>query len=179
MKVFVRLLLIAVASFALFGCASTTPKDGAGVEDRSGAGAPGADTSGAGQGNVSGDPMNDPASPLYKRVIYFDLNSDTVKEEDRSTVSAHAKHLADNPDEVVTLEGHADERGSSEYNLALGERRANAVRQLLLAEGATAKQIQTVSYGEEKPADTGHDESAWDLNRRVELVYTNRGQQGQ
>lgn len=172
MKVFSRLLLVTLSVLVLYGCASTTTKDGAAVEDKS---APGAETSGAGQGGVAGD-MDNPASPLYKRVVYFDFDSSEVKAEDRPTLSAHAKHLAANPDELVTLEGHADERGSREYNLALGERRANAVRQLLMAEGVAANQIQTVSYGEEKPVATGHDEESWSQNRRVELVYSNRGQ---
>jgi peptidoglycan-associated lipoprotein len=79
--------------------------------------------------------------------------------------------LADNPGLRVRLEGHADERGTREYNLALGERRANAVRAYLLAQGASRSQIEVVSYGEEKPADGGHDEGAWRQNRRVEVVY--------
>ena len=173
MKLFARLLLVALSAALLFGCASTTPKDGAAVESRDGA-ADGAGTSGAQQGGMSGDALNDPSSPLYKKIVYFDLDSSEVKQEDRATVSAHAKHLADNPEELVTLEGHADERGSREYNLALGERRGNAVRQLLMAEGASAKQIQVVSYGEEKPVDAGHEESSWSQNRRVEFVYSSR-----
>lgn len=173
MKVFARLMLVALSALFVFGCASTTAgKDGAAVEDQSS----GAGTAGAGGSGVSGDALNDPSSPLYNKIVYFDLDSSEVKAEDRPTVSAHAKHLAENPSEVVSLEGHADERGSREYNLALGERRANAVRQLLMAEGASAKQIQTVSYGEEKPVDAGHDESAWAQNRRVEFVYSSRAQ---
>lgn len=172
MKAFAKLLFITLSVTLLFGCASPKPKDGAAVEDRSGA-STGADTSGAQGGGISGDPFNDPSSPLYKqkRTIYFALDSSEVSSDDRPTVSAHGKYLASNAGQRVTLEGHADERGSREYNLALGESRANAVRQLLLAEGAAANQIQTLSYGEEKPAEDGHDEDAWQYNRRVEFVY--------
>ncbi|MEO5572869.1 MAG: peptidoglycan-associated lipoprotein Pal [Gammaproteobacteria bacterium] len=172
MKVFAKLLFIALSAILVFGCASTKPKDGAAVDDRTGANN-GADTSGAQGGAVGGDPYSDPSSPLYnqKRVVYFDLDSTEVAQSDLATVSTHAKYLANNAGQSVTLEGHADERGSREYNLALGERRSNAVRQLLLAEGASANQIQTISYGEEKPAEQGHDQEAWQYNRRVEFVY--------
>lgn len=175
MKMFTRLLLIGLSAIMLYGCPTTPTKDaGAAVEDRGTAAGTGAETGTADGSNVSGDPFSDPANPLSKRVVYFDLDSSEVQQDDRPAISAHAKHLADNAGEVVTLEGHADERGSREYNLALGEQRSNAVRQLLLAEGASAQQIQVVSYGEEKPADDGHDEGAWQLNRRVEFVYTSR-----
>jgi len=86
----------------------------------------------------------------------------------------HAAYLRENPQAVITLEGHGDERGSPEYNIALGERRAQAVRQMMEFSGATAQQLPTVSYGEEKPAVDGHDESAWSQNRRVELIYPGR-----
>ena len=177
MKALTKLLFITLSVVLLFGCASPKPKDGAAVEDRSGV-STGADTSGAQGSGISGDPFSDPSSPLYKqkRTVYFELDSPEVSPNDRPTVSAHAKYLANNPGQRVTLEGHADERGSREYNLALGERRANAVRQLLLAEGASASQIQTISYGEEKPAEDGHDEDAWQYNRRVEFVYGNAQQ---
>lgn len=171
MKVFAKLLFVALSAILMFGCTSTTPKDGAKVDDLNAEN--GANTDGAQQGGIGGDPYSDPSSALYnqKRVVYFDLDSTEVAQSDRATISAHAKYLASNAGQTVTLEGHADERGSREYNLALGERRSNAVRQLLLAEGATANQIQTISYGEEKPAETGHDQDAWQYNRRVEFVY--------
>jgi peptidoglycan-associated lipoprotein len=171
MKVFVKLLFIALSAILVFGCASTKPKDGAAVDDLNASS--GADTSGAQGTGVGSDPYSDPSSPLYnqKRVVYFELDSSEVAQGDRPTISTHAQYLASNAGRTVTLEGHADERGSREYNLALGERRANAVRQLLLAEGAAANQIQTLSYGEEKPAEQGHDDEAWQYNRRVEFVY--------
>ncbi len=175
MQSFSKLLLVAVSAVVLAGCQTTTPKSAAAVEDRSGSADAGATTSGMGGDSAfRGDALDDPSSPLSRRVIYFDLDSSEVRQDDRATVSAHARYLASNPNAAVAVEGHADERGSREYNLALGERRGNSVRQLLLAEGAATKQLQVVSYGEEKPLTLGHDESAWQQNRRVEIVYTSR-----
>ena len=117
------------------------------------------------------DKLSDPASPLANRVVYFDYDSSVVKEADRATLEAHAAYLADNPTTTVRLIGHTDERGSREYNLALGERRALAVRQLLMLQGASMGQFQVISLGEERPQVEGHYESAWQKNRRVELLY--------
>ena len=103
--------------------------------------------------------------------MYFDFDSAEIKGEGTDIVAAHAKYLAANPATRVRLEGHTDERGSREYNIGLGERRAQAVRRALLLQGAADTQISTVSYGEERPAVAGHDETAWAKNRRVEIVY--------
>lgn len=170
MKKITQLLLVILPVVLLFGCAGATKKDGdaAPIED---GGSAGAGTRGAGDDGVSGSGLDDPSGALSKRAVYFELDSSEVNADDRATVAAHGKHLADNADEEVTLEGHADERGSREYNLALGERRANAVRQLLLVEGAAADQINSVSFGEEKAVETCHDESCWAANRRVEFLY--------
>lgn len=116
--------------------------------------------------------LNDPDSPLSKRVLYFDFDSSNVTEEQREIIDAHAGFLSRNPDVNVVLEGHADERGTREYNLALGERRAKAVEQLLLVQGVSATQIQVISFGEERPVALDHNESAWRLNRRVEILYS-------
>ncbi|MGH8582540.1 MAG: peptidoglycan-associated lipoprotein Pal [Gammaproteobacteria bacterium] len=105
------------------------------------------------------------------RVIYFDYDSDAIRPAYRKIVEAHAAYMAAHPDAVITLEGHADERGSREYNLALGERRAQAVREQLTLLGGSAAQVRTVSYGEERPANEGHDEQAYAMNRRVEIIY--------
>jgi peptidoglycan-associated lipoprotein len=110
---------------------------------------------------------------LSKKVVYFDFDSSTIHDDDRAIIQAHANNLAQHPNLKVTLEGHTDERGTREYNIGLGERRANAVKQMMLLSGAAESQISTVSYGEERPAALGHDESAWHLNRRVEIVYSN------
>ena len=123
------------------------------------------------EANFVGDPLDDPSSPLSQRTIYFAFDSSQIEEAHRSIIEAHSQWLADHPGASVTLEGHADERGTREYNIALGDRRANAVRQLLALTGASGGQINTISYGEERPAVEGHDESAWRFNRRVEIVY--------
>ena len=137
----------------------------------------GASTSGS-QGSTGtgfqGNPLDDPASLLSNRTVYFELDADQVNVADRPVIEAHGRYLADNSSAAVTLEGHADERGSREYNIALGERRANSVRQLMTLLGANSAQIRVVSYGEERPAVDGHDESAWSRNRRVEIIYRNR-----
>ena len=135
----------------------------------------GADTSGAGSANAAGEDNDVPgpqAGMLAKRTIYFDFDSSEIRGEGTDIVAAHAKHLASTPRAKVRLEGHTDERGSREYNIGLGERRAQAVRRALLLQGATDAQLSTVSYGEERPAAAGSDEAAWAKNRRVEIVYT-------
>lgn len=103
--------------------------------------------------------------------FYFDFDTSEIKAESRDVLVAHARYLSDNPRTQVTLEGHADERGTTEYNLALGERRANAVQRFLIVNGASRGQLETVSYGEEKPAVSGSSESAWAQNRRVEMLF--------
>ena len=103
--------------------------------------------------------------------FYFDFDTAEIKSESRDVLVAHARYLAANPSQDVRLEGHADERGTKEYNLALGERRANAVARFLVVNGASRDQIETVSYGEEKPAVMGSGESTWAQNRRVEMIF--------
>ena len=104
-------------------------------------------------------------------MIYFDYDSSNIREDFQSVVEAHATYLAAHPETTITLEGHADERGSREYNLALGERRALAVRRQMVLLGATAGQIRSVSLGEERPVAEGHDEQSYGLNRRAEISY--------
>ncbi|WP_323750726.1 peptidoglycan-associated lipoprotein Pal [Marinobacter sp.] len=103
--------------------------------------------------------------------FYFDFDTSEIKQEARNALVTHARFLSSNPRQQVRLEGHADERGSKEYNLALGERRAKAVERFLVVNGASRGQIETVSYGEEKPVVRGSSESAWAQNRRVELIF--------
>lgn len=126
---------------------------------------------GTGAGGAGSGNLNDPSSPLSRRVIYFEYDSYDVLPEYVSIVNAHANYLASNSGRSVTLEGHADERGSSEYNIALGEQRARAVAKLMTLQGVSEEQIQIVSFGEEKPSTGGHDESSWQQNRRVEITY--------
>ena len=108
--------------------------------------------------------------PLQYTVLYFQYNSSAIDERSRIIASRHAQHLGTNGGARVTLEGHADERGTRDFNLALGERRAQTVSQLMSSEGANST-IQTLSYGEERPVDTAHNEAAWTSNRRVEIKY--------
>ena len=104
-------------------------------------------------------------------VVYFDYDSSEIKPEYSAVIAAHAKYLATNSNLKVRLEGNTDERGTREYNIGLGERRAQAVRRALLLQGVTEAQVTTLSYGEERPAVEGHDESAYAKNRRVEFAY--------
>jgi peptidoglycan-associated lipoprotein len=120
--------------------------------------------------NVSS--LNDPNSPLSQRILYFELDSSQIKDEDRDIIRVHAEFLAAHSDIMIVLEGHADERGSREYNIALGEKRAKSVKQLMTLQGVREQQIQVISFGEERPVALGHDGSAWNLNRRVEILYT-------
>jgi peptidoglycan-associated lipoprotein len=123
-----------------------------------------------GGGDFRGSPLGGPGGAAG-RIIYFELDSTDVAPQYRPIIEEHARYLSSNPKTVVNLEGHADERGSREYNVALGERRANEVRRQISLLGAGAEQLKTMSYGEEKPADSGHSEDAWHQNRRVEIIY--------
>lgn len=175
-----RLVATLVLGVAVAACTPGDVKDDQApvVEDKSAgaAGQAGADQGAStsalpGAGKFTGDPLDDPASPLVKRVIYFEFDQSDIKPEMQELIIAHGDYLAAHPGTNIVLEGHADERGSREYNIGLGDRRAQAVRRLLLFRGAADQQIQVVSYGEEKPADPAHDEAAWVQNRRVEIVY--------
>ena len=115
--------------------------------------------------------IEDVTGPLAERLIFFDFDKSDIRPEYQQLLIDHGKYLASYTDVIVRLEGHTDERGSREYNLALGEQRAKAVRQILLLQGVPADNITVVSFGEELPLDLGHTEDAWSQNRRVELVY--------
>jgi peptidoglycan-associated lipoprotein len=168
-------LLITTLIISLAGCKFAPVKKRGGGEE---GGAVSSETeAGRASGIEAGGPLdikalNDPASPLSKRVLYFELDSSQISNEDREIIAAHARFLAAHPDISIVLEGHADERGTREYNLALGERRAKAVQQLLVLQGVDPKQVQVISFGEERPVALDHNESAWRLNRRVEILYS-------
>jgi peptidoglycan-associated lipoprotein len=117
------------------------------------------------------DPLNDPANPLSKRSVYFDYDSFSVRDEYKTVVEAHAKYLNTNKNKKVIIQGNTDERGSREYNLALGQKRAEAVRRALSALGVPESQLEAVSLGEEKPKAPGADEASFTENRRADLVY--------
>ncbi len=174
-------LLFAAIVVAFLGACSTAPQIKAPVEDVS-AGATtgsngGANTSGtAGSGvsgsNVaSGNPLHDPSNILSKRSIYFDFDSFVVRDEFKPLVEAHARYLAANSSAHMTIQGNTDERGSREYNIALGQRRADAAKRMMTLFGAQDSQIETVSFGKEKPRNPGNDEAAYAENRRDDIVY--------
>lgn len=117
------------------------------------------------------DPTKDPANILSRRSVFFDFDSNAVKDEFKPLVTAHATYLRDNRGRKVILQGNTDERGSREYNIALGQRRADAVKQMMLLLGAQEPQLESVSFGKEKPRNPGHDEAAWAENRRADIVY--------
>ena len=119
------------------------------------------------------DPLNDPNSILAGRSTYYPFDVAVVQEEDMPLVQAHAKYLSEHPNRKVRLEGNCDERGSNEYNLGLGQRRADGVSKMLALGGAKADQLDSVSYGEEKPRCTDHNEACWKQNRRTDLNYAN------
>lgn len=117
------------------------------------------------------DPTPIAPDPRDQKLIFFDFDRSDIKPEFRGTVTAHSQYLADSASTKVRLEGHADERGSREYNIGLGERRAQSVRQAMMLQGVRSAQIETLSYGEERPLDSGKGEYAWSQNRRVKIVY--------
>jgi len=190
-----RIALIFVSAAALAACEGTVGTvDDPVISAPPATTASGASTSGAGGDTVSGSPtstgvkdtttttatsaprhpLDDPTTPLGTHTIYFEFDSSDVPDSAQPVIEAHARYLSQHAGASVTLEGHADERGSREYNIALGEKRAVAVRRLMSLLGATGPQIRTISYGEERPAQAGLDESVWRLNRRVEIVYRTR-----
>jgi len=192
-------LLAALVALFLSACAttdesiSTTDGDGAPIDGQDGssaamtggdgtdgAAATGLDGSASGDGTAIADDSSSMSAmaileqtdgDLADRTIYFEYDSAKLSSESIAILEAHGNFLASNGEVSVRLEGHSDERGSREYNIALGDRRAQSVRRVLLFQGASSDQIETVSYGEEEPAVTGHDEAAWSKNRRVELIY--------
>ena len=123
------------------------------------------------QPTIAANPLTDPKNILSKRSVYFDFDSNVVKDEFRPVVQAHARYMVDRKDAKVRIEGNCDERGSREYNLALGQRRAEAVKRVMTVLGVQEGRIETVSFGEEKPASAGHDEAAWAQNRRGDIKY--------
>jgi peptidoglycan-associated lipoprotein len=175
MQRLIVVLLLAV-SLGLSACASKKPKPAASTTPseasaNANAGGAGDAAAMAGGANPDDEAQGPQGGLLATRVVYFDFDSSEIKGAGTDIVAAHAKYLAAHSGTRVRLEGHTDERGSREYNIGLGERRAQAVRRALLLQGAIDAQISTVSYGEERPAISGHDEAAWSKNRRVEIIY--------
>ncbi|MDP2829305.1 MAG: peptidoglycan-associated lipoprotein Pal [Sulfuricellaceae bacterium] len=170
-----KLILSAALLALLSACASTSDKDAdaTGAADANAAANTntGGKTTGMDQTKVSKNPLTDPANILSKRSIYFDLDSYSVKDEYRPLVESHAQYLKQNASAKAFLQGNTDERGSREYNLALGQKRAESVKKMMSVMGVSDNQMETVSFGEEKPKSEGHDDSAWSQNRRADIVY--------
>jgi len=191
MKVF-GLFVVAAGMVLLQGCSGGENIRGGDVpvDDRS----IGADEQGSGEGTgtyaeggvqstgvemgseFAGKPvdqlLNDPNTPLSKRTFYFEFNSAELSAMDREALATHARFMNEVGEVTVVLEGHADERGSREYNLALGERRAKVIERVLTLQGVSREQIQVISFGEERPQAFEHDDESWRLNRRVQLLYS-------
>lgn len=164
-----RVLLAALLCTAAIGC-SKKVKEVPPTDTGAGTGTV-TDTTPAAPGAYGPEDLDTDAC-LRQRVVYFDLDQDSLRPEFQAQMACHAKYLRDRPSSRMTLEGNADERGSREYNLGLGERRGNAVSSALQANGGSAGQITVVSYGEERPTCTSSGEDCWAKNRRVEIVYT-------
>ena len=177
-----KLLIVALITGMLAACGASPTKeqDGAAVEDRK----PGevvdrppvkpvdkAATKPLTDKPFAGSALKDPGNILSKRSIFFDYDSYLIKDEFKPVVTAHARHLQQNAAAKMRIEGNADDRGSREYNLALGQRRAEAVKQMMQLLGARGEQIESVSFGEEKPRCTDAAESCWSQNRRGDIVY--------
>ena len=168
--VYAALVVLAAA------CSSEQPKTSAPVTERGtsttpSTGATGSTTAPATSAGVEGNPLHDPNNILSKRSVYFDFDSNVVKDEFRPLIQAHSRYMVDHGDSRVRIEGNCDERGSREYNLALGQRRAESVKKIMTVLGVSDGRIETVSYGEEKPVAPGHDENAWAQNRRADIKY--------
>ena len=199
MKLNKTLLALAISTLLLSACSDTDEKDASltdgsqnassGINDAStsglnkGSGMTGSEMGGSGMNGMSGNgdyastlgpEFNDPNNPLSKRTVYFMLDSSEVMPDFVPVIAAHAQYLIANPAQRITLEGHGDERGSREYNIALGEQRAKSVAGMMKVQGVSESQLEIVSYGEEKPAAFGSDEESWEKNRRVEIVYQAR-----
>lgn len=169
-----KALIVVFPLMLSVGCATTSQEAAPGA---TGAETAGAGTTGGPSGTALAEGQRAPTvsagadSLLSKRRVHFAFDSSTIDNEARDIIKAHADYLAANPGIKLRLEGHCDERGTREYNLALGERRAQSVERLVKALGVAANRVTVASYGEEKPLDAEHNESAWRLNRRVEIMY--------
>jgi len=176
MRIPQALALMLTSALLISACSSPVKLDDkAAVEDRTGGTtSQGADPRSVGTVNAtrSGlDPLNDPQGVLAKRSIYFDLDSYSVKDEFKPVLEAHARYLNSNKSRQIVIQGNTDERGGREYNLALGQKRAEAVRRALTLLGVQENQMEAVSFGKEKPKALGGDEAAWAENRRADIAY--------
>ncbi|KAF3983543.1 MAG: peptidoglycan-associated lipoprotein Pal [Methylococcales symbiont of Hymedesmia sp. n. MRB-2018] len=179
MRVNKTIIAFIMSTAMLSACSSTEEKDqsildGGTPNGTTDAYQNGMDISGEQFGSGADPRFSNPANPLSKQTIYFMYDSSQVQQEFIRVVAAHSQYLLGHPSEHIILEGHADERGSREYNIALGEQRAKSILRMMKVQGVSNNQVEVVSYGEEKPASNGMDEAAWQMNRRVEIVYQGR-----
>jgi peptidoglycan-associated lipoprotein len=158
--------LTIVGSAALLMAACSSVK----LDDTDGASGSGGSGSGSG-GNFGSQPWNDPKSPLFEKSVYFGFDEYTVQTKYQKMLSAHSSYLKANPKQKIIIQGNTDERGTAEYNLALGQRRSDAVRKSLNLMGVSDNQMEAVSFGKEKPKAEGDNEAAWTENRRADIVY--------
>ena len=166
-------IVLVAAVFSVTACSKSNTRDGASSAGSNTPPPSSSTTGNSGGGNIAVSPLEARQAELLKTlVVYFDYDQAEIKPEFNDMLAAHGQFLAKNASATLRLEGNTDERGSREYNIGLGERRAQSVRRALMLQGASANQLTTVSYGEERPASTGSNEEAWRLNRRVELVYS-------
>lgn len=172
-----RIFLALGVSVLLSACGSAVKLDGTAVEDKTGTSVSKTATDGTGASKTDvkpvdvGDAKKDGMAPNGPRIVYFDYDSYVIKPEFQAVIDAHARHIKADKARKVAIEGHTDERGGREYNLALGQRRSEAVRRALALLGVPDGQMEAVSFGKEKPAAVGSDESAWSRNRRAEISY--------
>ena len=152
---FATLLMLGSVALALSACSSVNLDD----------------VNGDGSGSYGSQPWNDPKSPLFEKSVYFGFDEYTVQTKYQKMLSAHASYLKANPKQKIIIQGNTDDRGTAEYNLALGQRRSEAVRKSLNLMGVSDNQMEAVSFGKEKPKADGDNEAAWAENRRADIVY--------
>ena len=159
----IRLSLLALLALALVACSSGVKLDDVEAAKKN--------TGSGTDSKFANEPWNDPASPIYKKSFYFDFDSYTVKSSDQTLINSHAQYLNTNKNQKVVIQGNTDDAGTTEYNLALGQKRSDAVRKLLSLLGVSESQMEAVSFGKEKPAKEAHNEESWKENRRADIVY--------
>lgn len=175
MNLLQRFLIVAIMAFLVSACQSTDTREqdsqASETEDASSESATSVAVDEGSASDSEGSSEEEDQAADIPSVVYFDFDQSQLKPETRSVLLRHAAYLRSNDDLSIRLEGHTDERGTREYNIALGERRANSVRDFLVLQGIDGSRIETVSYGEERPAVMGSNEAAWSKNRRVEIKY--------
>jgi peptidoglycan-associated lipoprotein len=159
----IRLSLIVLVAFGLVACSSGVKLDDVEAAKKN--------NSSVTDPKFANEPWNDPASPIYKKSFYFDFDSYTVKSSDQTLINSHAQYLNSNKNQKIVIQGNTDDAGTTEYNLALGQKRSDAVRKLLSLLGVSEAQMEAVSFGKEKPKSTSPDDTGRAENRRADIIY--------